>query len=289
MNQYRTFATLLLVAMLASSCAGLVDQQSAITTAIFQTQQISELQTAAAANQGGQPIAGGDATATPTPDAAQPSATVEIGSANLAAVVSVSVETNCRSGPSTAFPALTTILVGEEVQVLATSPLADYVIVLRPGGSGSCWLWLRYASQTDFSSFGLPVATLPPTATPTFTPTPSQTTVSFDWSGSWQYTITQSNGNVASSGTITFAISGSGATTTITFIGVSTDLTGTISSNGQSLSGTWSNNGGPGDSGTFQIQIKSGNTNQFQGTFVSVNFPAVNTFCGWRSGSNPPC
>jgi hypothetical protein len=70
---------------------------------------------------------------------------------------------------------LTTILVGEQVQVLAVFPGSDYVVVMRPGGAGNCWLWLRYADRTDFSGYNLPVATQPPTSTPTFTPSPTYT------------------------------------------------------------------------------------------------------------------
>jgi len=86
--------------------------------------------------------------------------------------VSVSVDTFCRSGPGSEFKALTTITVGEVVEVIAVYPGSEYVVVKRPGDSYDCWLWLRYADKTDFSGTELPEATLPPPPTPTFTPRP---------------------------------------------------------------------------------------------------------------------
>jgi uncharacterized protein YgiM (DUF1202 family) len=145
--------------------------ESAIGTALAQTQQISQLQTAAA---------GPADTNTPEPSATQdPASLVTDTPASTAtssiAMVSVTVDTFCRSGPRIDYKALTTILVGEQVQVLATYPSGDYVIVQRINGAGSCWLWLRYATQTDFSGYNLPIATMPPTSTFTFTPSPTHT------------------------------------------------------------------------------------------------------------------
>jgi hypothetical protein len=70
---------------------------------------------------------------------------------------------------------LTTILIGEEVEVKAVYPGGEYAVVQRINGSGSCWLWLRYANQTDFSGYNLPIATMPPTSTWTYTPSPTYT------------------------------------------------------------------------------------------------------------------
>jgi len=88
-----------------------------------------------------------------------------------AAFVSVSVDTFCRSGPGIEYKALTTIAVGEVVEVVAVYSGSEYVVVRRADGS-ECWLWLRYADKTDFSGYDLAEATLPPPPTPTFTPRP---------------------------------------------------------------------------------------------------------------------
>ncbi len=165
----RLYLFILIVAGLLLSACNL-NAAEAVNTAIAQTQQISQLQTAAA---------GGGATATPvasqTPGEASATATLNFTATSSIPYVSVSVDTHCRSGPRVDYKLLTTILKGEQVIVLATYPGNDYAIVQRPGGSGSCWLWLNYADRTDFSGYGLPVATMPPTSTPTFTPSPTYT------------------------------------------------------------------------------------------------------------------
>jgi uncharacterized protein YgiM (DUF1202 family) len=150
-------------ALLLPACGG-QDTESAIQTGIAQTQQISQLETAAA---------GGEATDTPA--AAEETATDSSTSTPSIPLVSVNVDTFCRSGPRVDYKALTTILIGEEVEVKAVYPGGEYAVVQRINGSGSCWLWLRYANQTDFSGYNLPIATMPPTSTWTYTPSPTYT------------------------------------------------------------------------------------------------------------------
>lgn len=157
---------IIVTALLLQACG---NAETAISTALAQTQQISELETAAA---------GQSVTNTPPPTALEGTATSTPTLATATSsipYVSVSVDTHCRSGPRVDYKLLTTILVGEQVIVLATYPNGDYVVVQRAGGAGSCWLWLRYADRTDFSGYNLPVATQPPTSTPTYTPSPTPT------------------------------------------------------------------------------------------------------------------
>jgi uncharacterized protein YgiM (DUF1202 family) len=157
---------IILTSLLLQACGS---AEAAVSTALAQTQQISELQTAAAEQS---------FTDTPQPTDIQGTATNTPTLATATSsipYVSVSVDTHCRSGPRVDYKLLTTILVGEQVIVLATYPNGDYVVVQRAGGAGSCWLWLRYADHTDFSGYNLPVATQPPTSTPTFTPSPTPT------------------------------------------------------------------------------------------------------------------
>lgn len=155
---------ILVIALLLQACG---NAEAAISTALAETQQISELETAAA----GQSI-----TDTPTEPQGTATSTPTLATATSSIpYVSVNVDTHCRSGPRVDYKLLTTILVGEQVIVLATYPNGDYAVVQRPGGAGSCWLWLRYADVTDFSGYNLPVATQPPTSTPTYTPSPTPT------------------------------------------------------------------------------------------------------------------
>lgn len=91
-----TFFVIVLAALTLSACTAA--QAAAIETGIAATLQISELQTAAAG--------GGQSEATDTPEPTQTEASGEQGTATNSATptssipyVSVSVDTNCRTGP----------------------------------------------------------------------------------------------------------------------------------------------------------------------------------------------
>lgn len=261
-------SSLLVGTLLLAACGSPQETEGAIETFIYQTQQISELQTAAAGGDEGEDGEEADEeeasepTDTPTPENSPTPSTP---------LVSVSVDTNCRSGPALSFAHLTTILAGEEVEVLFTSPDPNYVIVQRPGGSGSCWLWLRYADRTDFSGYNLPVATLPPT--PTFTNTP----IPYEWEATW--TIWAPTGGYS----MPVTVSGSSFSSSWSDGAGNIVMTGTISANGQTVSGSYTYSAGA--DGTFQFQIKSGNLNQFVG---SGDNGAVFAWCGAKSGASMP-
>jgi hypothetical protein len=86
-------------------------------------------------------------------------------------MVSVSVETNCRTGPGTAYDILGILPVGQTAEVIGRSPGGDTWIIRLPSNpSINCWLWGQYATVNGNTS-DLPVYTPPPTPTPpaTFT------------------------------------------------------------------------------------------------------------------------
>lgn len=93
-------------------------------------------------------------------------------------IVTVSIDTNCRSGPGTVYEYLAALFVGEQAEVVgkytATSPV--YWIIKK--GSFTCWLWGQYATVEGETS-NLPEIMPPPTPSPmptqTFTPTSSPT------------------------------------------------------------------------------------------------------------------
>ncbi len=81
-------------------------------------------------------------------------------------MVSVSVQTNCRSGPGTAYDVLGIFNVGESGQVVGRSFYNDNWIVKLPSHpSITCWLWAQYATVIGDTS-ALPIITPPPTPTP---------------------------------------------------------------------------------------------------------------------------
>jgi hypothetical protein len=104
-------------------------------------------------------------TLTFTPTASQtplPSFTWTLGKVTI----SVSMDTNCRSGPGTVYDYLGGLMVGETTEVLGRDSSGQFWVVRNPDiPGGICWLWNKYATLTGDTS-KLPVATPPPTPTP---------------------------------------------------------------------------------------------------------------------------
>ncbi len=73
-----------------------------------------------------------------------------------APMVSVSVATNCRSGPARSHDWLGGLYPGQSANVLGRYPDLNYWIIQNPNGSGTCWLWGGYATVTGDTA-GLPV------------------------------------------------------------------------------------------------------------------------------------
>jgi hypothetical protein len=80
--------------------------------------------------------------------------------------MTVSVDTNCRSGPGLTYEYLGALMTYEEAVVLARGSEPGFWVIENPDNPGTeCWVGEQYASiQGDTS--GLPVRTPPPTATP---------------------------------------------------------------------------------------------------------------------------
>jgi hypothetical protein len=80
-----------------------------------------------------------------------------------APTVSVSKDTNCRTGPGQPHPSVGGLAVGETAEVVGVSPGGDFWIIKNPDNIGTtCWLWKQYATVTGDTS-GLPVIQPPPT------------------------------------------------------------------------------------------------------------------------------
>ena len=88
-------------------------------------------------------------------------------------IMSVSVSTNCRSGPGKVYDLQGALLVGETAEVYGRDPTSRYWFIRNPdSGADFCWAWGEYATISGSTQL-LPVFTPPPTPTPTITPTPS--------------------------------------------------------------------------------------------------------------------
>ncbi|MCE7858441.1 MAG: hypothetical protein DYG86_01490 [Chloroflexi bacterium CFX2] len=88
--------------------------------------------------------------------------------------VTVSVNTNCRTGPGTQYDLIGALLVGQAATVVGKNTATGYWIINNPGKSGTCWLWGQYATVSG-NTAGLTEYAIPPTPTPSSTPTPTAT------------------------------------------------------------------------------------------------------------------
>jgi len=105
-------------------------------------------------------------TATPSPTLAQ-TATPTIP------VVTVSQETNCRTGPGIVYDIQgDSFEVGESAQIIGKNTATKYWIINNPDGGGICWLWGQWAIVAG-NTANLPEYPIPPTPTPQPTPTQS--------------------------------------------------------------------------------------------------------------------
>jgi uncharacterized protein YraI len=85
--------------------------------------------------------------------------------------VMVSIDTNCRSGPGSAYTYLGALLVGENTEVVGRNADGTYWIIRNPDQpTGTCWLWGQYASVSG-NIYGLPVYSTPGNL-PSITSTP---------------------------------------------------------------------------------------------------------------------
>ncbi|HNB40787.1 MAG TPA: hypothetical protein PLG52_04760 [Anaerolineales bacterium] len=104
-------------------------------------------------------------------------ATPTVSSTN-GTTVTVSIATNCRTGPGQAYPSIYGLPVGVVGKVVGNNPSVSnyWVIEIPNSGGGTCWLWGQYATVTGDTNT-LKVVAVPATPTPTATLTPTATKV----------------------------------------------------------------------------------------------------------------
>lgn len=186
-------------------------------------------------------------------------------------MVSVSVDTNCRTGPGKIYDWIGALLVGEQAEVVGVSMDGQYWVVKNPDQAGECWLWGNYATVTG-STANLQQYITPPTPTPEFT-----------WEGTWTTFAVPSGGGSTESYPMTVTINGQTFTGIMDLGGGSTaQLTGTISSNNMTVSGTWTSPSWP--SGSFVFYALG--INQFNGN--GFNGSQVFGWCGGKNGAGQP-
>ncbi|NWG32898.1 MAG: SH3 domain-containing protein [Chloroflexi bacterium] len=61
--------------------------------------------------------------------------------------LTVSVDTNCRSGPGAIFERVGVLSVGETAEIVGREPKGEYWYIRNPGGNPEfCWVWGQYAA-----------------------------------------------------------------------------------------------------------------------------------------------
>ncbi len=84
--------------------------------------------------------------------------------------VSVSRETNCRTGPGPVYEALGILRVGQTAEVVGRNFINDnWIIKLSSNPAIVCWVWGQYATVSG-NWEALPIIKTPPTPTPTVEP-----------------------------------------------------------------------------------------------------------------------
>ena len=161
---YRTsllvFVLLLVIAACALPGLPLVDT-NAQSTFLAQTLVviIADTQQAVSAASSPTPLPTASATVTFIPGL--PTQTpVEIGTAtpvftptSLMPMISVSIPTNCRSGPGKIYDQVGALLVGKTVQVYARDPSGMYWYIRNPDSTNEyCWVWGEYATLSGLTS-----------------------------------------------------------------------------------------------------------------------------------------
>jgi len=147
------FLTVLLLASLACSQtapAAAPSDPNALSTSIAQT--VEARQTEAALSN---PV-----TATFTLQPATPTLTLEptlsvtpdYTPTSETPLISVSVDTNCRTGPGSIYQRVGILLVGETAEIVGREPKGEYWYIRNPdvadAGIEFCWVWGEYASVT---------------------------------------------------------------------------------------------------------------------------------------------
>jgi hypothetical protein len=88
--------------------------------------------------------------------------------------VTVSIDTNCRTGPGVIYDNIGALFVGQVGTVVGKNSSTGYWIINNPGKTGTCWLFPQYATVSG-NTANLQEYSIPPTPTPTATSTPTQT------------------------------------------------------------------------------------------------------------------
>ena len=156
-----------LACVLPGAAAPVPVDPNVLNTSVAQT--ISARQTQAALNN--------PATATFTFTPETPTATLEptlsvtpdYTATPSVPTISVSEDTNCRTGPGKLYERVGILLVGETADIVGLEPRGEYWLIRNPDeGPEFCWVWGEYATISG-NTYTLLISTAPPPPTGNFT------------------------------------------------------------------------------------------------------------------------
>lgn len=283
---------LIMILLILSACNFPGESQTSTPSALSQVDMVNTMvaQTVAAAVSNATlltPVKEQPSDGTPVPltHTLQPgetmTPTITLTSTPDKPMISVSVNTNCRTGPGTSFEIVDGLLVGEQSEVVGVpADGRDYWVIKNPHMAGTCWLWGEYATVVGPTG-GLITYEIPPTPTPTLTPTPE-----FYWNGTWSIYFANI-GDPPTDGAYTMltTTNGSNYTGNVTIPTGTIVLSGMISANQKSVSGSWTNTTTAAN-GSFTFY--SIGINQFKGQYNEAGNPTSYAWCGGRGGAAPP-
>lgn len=280
MTRKLSLLIILIAAVGLQACAP-ADVAGLVATGIAGTQQAGSLLTeAAVANQ---------PAATNTPEAAAPTpeptaeasqvVNVPPAASSSGAMVTVSRDTNCRSGPGSQYTWRGVFRAGQQTEVLKVYTGGHYVVVVDPSGEGECWLWLGYASPTSFEAYNLPEAVKPPLPV-VVQPGPTATPI-YTWVGEWNVRVVDMGSGMIRNGVISFHRSGEVITGTVILApdNITYELAGSMMPGHVKVAGDF---------------IQATNTGGWAATMnnslvqFSGNINGVFELCGWRNSSQMP-
>ena len=87
-------------------------------------------------------------------------------------MASVSVNTNCRTGPGKVYDYIGALTIGEKAEVVGKHTSSNYWVIKNPNANGNCWLWGYYATVAG-NTANLQEYIVPPTPTPSIPIAPS--------------------------------------------------------------------------------------------------------------------
>ncbi len=275
MKKYKAFGLLIMVMILSMLACNLpgsaVSQPQDIQDQVEQTVQVQLTNEALAATLVSLQITPTEAvvpTETVQPSQTpQPSATftptITLTPTPDSPMVSVNLDTNCRFGPHVVYDYLGALLKGETAEVVGRHSSQAWVLINNPDRDGTCWITTAYATiQGDVNK--LPLAETPPF---------------YDWTGN--YTVWVSGFAIVLPMNLTqdgVNVGGEIATS-----GIKTYINGTLSENGQVLSGLITNEFGY--EGPFRFRMKD-NMNQLEGNVTEPG--RVDPLCAARNGAAKP-